>query len=103
MIVKANYREINDVGSFVFSKTEELESELKDISKLLSSITNCWSGIDANNFVSNSSTYVNNIGIKVYELKKISNLIQNIASKYEEKDFSFESEIKKEGLNYEKH
>lgn len=98
MRVKANYVEMNEISTFVFQKTEELEKNVKETLEIINSINTYWDGIDADNFILNSSTYVNNMGITINELKNISNLIKNIAKKYEYKDLSFESEIKKEGL-----
>lgn len=103
MRVKANYIEMNDVGTFVFQKSEELEKNLKEVLELINNVNSYWKGIDADNFILNSSTYVNNMGITVNELKNISNLVKNIAKRYEYKDLSFESEIKKEGLYDEKY
>ena len=98
MRVKANYVEMNEISTFVFQKTEELEKNVKETLEIINSINTYWDGIDADNFILNSSTYVNNMGITINELKNISNLIKNIAKKNEYKDLSFESEIKKEGL-----
>jgi len=103
MRVKANYVEMNEIGTYVFQKSEELEKNLKESLELINSINSCWDGIDADNFIFNSSTYINNMGITVNELKNISNLIKNIARRYEHKDLLFESEIKKEGLYDEKY
>ena len=103
MKLKANYRELEDISSFVYKKTEDLEKDLKDIIVLIGQINGCWKGIDAENFILNSATYVKNININVVELKNISNLIKTIATKYSEKDLNFEKEIQKEGLKNEKY
>jgi len=103
MKIKVNYRELENISVFVDEKTVELETDLRDVMTLIGQIKNCWKGIDSENFILNSTTYVKNTNINVTELKNISNLIKTIATKYGEKDTSFEKEIKKEGLTNEKY
>ena len=103
MKLKVNYNELRDIGSFVYKKSEELESNLKSVLKIIDSVDKYWTGIDATNFKINSSVYVNNMGIKVSELKNISTFLKNTSDKYENKDLSFERNVKKEGLANEKY
>lgn len=103
MRFKVNYEELSKLGSFVQEKTEKLDSDYQDILALLEKVKKCWNGVDSDNFVNNSSSFVKYLNVNTNELKNISALLTIIASKYLERDKSFETEIKKEGLENEKY
>jgi len=98
MRLKANYNEIDIVGNFVLSKTEELDKTLKNSFSLIEEISSCWEGPDALTFTTNASTYIKNIDNTVKNLKSVGTLMRKVSYIYKEKDYEWETQIKKVGL-----
>lgn len=94
MYLKTNYKEINNVGDYVFKETEKLDLTLKEILKLTESVKECWQGSDSMNFINKASTYIKNRETNINELKNISYLIQKVSRAYENKDAEWEKKMR---------
>lgn len=92
---RLNYNELNKIGNVVYNRADELESALESILNLIETIPEYWDGIDARNFISNTTTYIKNTKINAREIKNIGILIKNISLKYRNLDTSWEQTIKK--------
>lgn len=101
MNLKVNYNEINNIGKFVSQKDSELKAKFDEVLALFTSVSDSWKGADSQNFVSKSTTFVNNQIQERERLARLGQVISKVSQMYSEKDVEWESQMKKVGLKNE--
>lgn len=100
MNLKVNYKELENIGTYVESKTVELRNELNDIKNVLSTVETTWQGTDSEVFVANVTAFIEEQKKDSEKLTKLSEMIKVSSKVYHRKDTEWEQEIK-EGEYYE--
>lgn len=101
MKLSVNYNEVNRIGVLVGNKSNELETKIKEIMKLIAELNKYWEGPDYNTFYDNSISYLESKKTELAELRRISYLMCKASSKYSSKDVEWGNHMRKEGLEDE--
>lgn len=80
--IDVNWVELKKIGDNTNDYYVELEEIRNRISEIISSIEECWSGIDAKNFIDNSKGYLNTLDRKLKKMEEWSKYFNRSSLKY---------------------
>jgi len=99
MKTKIKYNDLNDLSKYIIDKSKEIDSIFQDISKLINSVDNIWTGKDSRDFIDVATTNINMEINNNKKLKKYGEDLAVIANDYKELENSFNDQIKKETVD----
>lgn len=83
MIIKAKYDTIQVVGNYLIYQAKEILNEKAILDKKIDEVRNSWSGMDAEQFISKSLTYSNELTKVAETLNNMGTLIRVKGSNYQ--------------------
>lgn len=95
MNFKVDYFRLNEIGTSLSQKNEELEENLEKLTKIIEELNASWQGVDYDNFKEVSTTYIKNLDVTTQELNYIGEFMKIASSKYQENDNGWANEVKR--------
>lgn len=83
MIIRAKYENIQIVGNYLINQAQELLNEKAALDRAITEVKNSWSGTDADQFISKSLTYSNELTQVSETLNNMGILIKGKGSNYQ--------------------
>ena len=93
MYLKAKYDVIQNVGNTFVKKSDDINSVIGEVKKLLDELENYWSGEDYDNFKSSYLESINKANITMIELNALGHAITKAGIVYSLVDNDFYKEI----------
>ena len=93
-VIKVNMNELNRYGAELEKKASEFDKLVRSMDEIVTSISNsAWTGNDASNFVSNASSYINNLKVIEQTFLGFSASVKNNSSQYSNRCADFYSKL----------
>ena len=80
--LSVNWTELHDLGKRTKKNVNELENIRTNLYNIVNSLSSCWQGADASNYISNASSYLNMMKEDVDFLEQWANAFDRSASLY---------------------
>lgn len=80
--IDVNWRELNDLSERTKINAEEFATEINKLIEITESLSDCWQGIDAENYKITSKAYYEKLKEDKNYLEQWSNLFKTSALKY---------------------
>lgn len=95
MKLRAEYDTIKAIGEFFISESDELDSNIDDIKKLIEELSYYWKGTDYDVFRNNSISNITNVENTAIEFNAFGNALKKISGIYGGIDNDFSTKIKR--------
>lgn len=82
MYLKVKYDNLQDVGTYFVSKSEELDKVLEDIKSLSNELKNYWDGTDYDKFVNRYNVYIKDAIATSIEINALGHALKKISDLY---------------------
>jgi len=95
MYVRANYKKIDDLGTYLIDKSDDIDSINEDIKSLLNELNNSWNGSDYENFKSSYLSNIRKSEARCIEINALGNALRKVGNVYSDNDKSFKDKMDK--------
>ena len=95
MYVRANYKKIDDLGTYLIDKSDDIDDINEDIKSLLEELNNYWSGKDYDNFKTSYLANIRKSDVASIELNALGNALRKVSNVYLDNDNSFKDKTDK--------
>lgn len=96
MKINVKYNELNNISSFVSSKKEELDLLFQDVTQIIESVNNAWSGKDCKEFIEEAEKKIEIEKNNNKDLKTFADNLKTVANGYINFEDKWASEAKRE-------
>lgn len=80
--IKVNWTKVRNLGDKTAKNAEEFEQIRQRMVNSISSIQNCWQGLDANNFISNATNFLESLKVDSEYLSELSSFFGSASRMY---------------------
>ena len=101
MKLQVKYEELNNLGTEIGKKKEEIDEILKNIDKLIDDVASGWSGKDSETFINETKEKIANEKDRNKKIKLVSDSIKFAALNYKNDDEDSLDYFKKGEVNSE--
>lgn len=84
-----NYRDLYAYGKYLDTKAAEFKNITSRMKDIINNLKVSWDGADANNFIANSTTYLDNLKVVENDIYSFGSFIRNRAMKYDRRELNF--------------
>lgn len=95
MDFKVDYYRLNEIGTSLVQKNEELEENLEKLINIIEKLNRSWQGVDYDNFKEVSTTYIKKLNVTTQELNYIGEFMRIASRNYQENDNGWANEVRK--------
>ncbi len=95
MYVRANYKKIDDLGSYLIDKSDDIDSLNEDIKELLEKLNYSWNGVDYENFKNSYLSNIRKSDVASIELNALGSALKKVGEVYMGHDKSFKDKMDK--------
>lgn len=95
MDFKVDYYRLNEIGTSLVQKNEELEENLEKLINIIEELNRSWQGVDYDNFKEVSTTYIKKLNVTTQELNYIGEFMKIASRNYQENDNGWANEVRK--------
>ena len=98
MDFSVNYEKLQEIGEYIATKAEEIDTTLGEMKNITKEIKEAWNGVDSNIFINKMEKRIENTKLNNEKIKKMSAIIGTINNNYKDKDLEWHNKIKNEGF-----
>lgn len=80
--IKVNWTQVRNLGDRTAKNAEEFEQIRQRMVNSISNIQNCWQGIDANNFITNATNFLDSLKVDGEYLSELSSFFGSASRMY---------------------